>query len=126
MEVPDYEITSDESKTFFTVKVNEGIEHKLALTFLNDILDKNTQAAIKGILLDLRSVRSTESETGQYRFSEELDKMGFPRHVRIACLTSPDDKSHDFVETVAQNRGIAFMIFRDLDKAEEWLRQDSP
>lgn len=42
----------------------------------------------------------------------------------VALLVSPDDHSHDFIETVARNAGLNVTIFTDLQAAKAYLTGD--
>lgn len=41
-----------------------------------------------------------------------------------ALQVSPDDHSHDFIETVARNAGLSVTIFTDLQAAKAYLTED--
>jgi len=40
----------------------------------------------------------------------------------VAVLVSPNDHSHDFMETVSHNAGLNVAFFADLEQAERHLR----
>ena len=46
------------------------------------------------------------------------------RRMQIALLVSPEDHSHDFIETVSKNAGYNFRLFREQERAIEYLGRD--
>ena len=47
---------------------------------------------------------------------------GIDLNAIVATLVSPDDHSHDFIETVSRNAGLNVTLFTDLDLAKQHLR----
>ena len=46
---------------------------------------------------------------------------GINKYARVATLVSPDDHSHDFMETVARNAHLDVKTFTDPDQARRFL-----
>ena len=74
-------------------------------------------------LMDVTEARNVDSVSKTYKFAYEdiKDFPGINMNVRVAVLVSPEDHSHDFVETVARNAGQDITIFRDYNLAVEHL-----
>ena len=52
-----------------------------------------------------------------------MGDLNFARSAHVAILVSPDDRSHDFIETVNRNAGYNVRVFRDADAAISWLEE---
>ena len=77
-------------------------------------------------LIDTRGRRFVGGTVELYTFVRKtLPAEGYDRHWRVALVTSPDDNSHDFLETVCQNACYQVMVFKNLKKAQDWLRRGS-
>lgn len=66
-------------------------------------------------LMDVTEAVNVDSVTKTYRFAyEEMRALpGINLDARVAVLVSPEDHSHDFVETVTRNAGQDVRLFRD-------------
>jgi hypothetical protein len=84
------------------------------------------QLGIDRFLMDLTDSRNVESVTSKYIFaySDMKNTPGINRNARVALLVNPDDHSHDFILTVAQNSGLNTTMFRDRQAAIEHLLKD--
>jgi hypothetical protein len=81
---------------------------------------------IRRYLVDMTESRNAESVLANYEFArkEIWDAPEIDKTALVAILVSPDDHSHDFVETVARNAGLRVTIFRDRVRAEQHLTAD--
>ena len=81
------------------------------------------ELGISRYLVDGTESRNVDTVTKTYKFAYEDMKIppGINQNARIAMLVSPDDHSHDFVETVARNSGLNMNLFRDMDAAVQHL-----
>ncbi len=81
---------------------------------------------INKFLVDVSDAVNVDSILDQYRFAnvDLNESMDFDNYSRIAVLASPDDHSHDFIETVMRNVGINFKLFRDRSQALSFLGVD--
>lgn len=83
------------------------------------------ELGINRYLTDLRQARNTDSVINNYEFAyEDMTDPAIDRTAVVAILVSPDDHSHDFVETVTRNAGLNVTLFRDWDKAVCFLRDE--
>lgn len=80
--------------------------------------------SIRKYLVDVTNAKNAEPPIENYKFAyddvraeDEIDKTAI-----VAILVAPQDHSHDFVETVSKNSGLNVTLFRDRDKAVEFLR----
>ena len=82
-------------------------------------------AAAHGVsrfLIDTRGKRYTGGTLDLYTFARHtLPDESFDRGWKVVLVTSPDDNSHDFLETVTRNVGYNVMVFKDYDKGMAWL-----
>lgn len=51
-----------------------------------------------------------------------LPAENYNRQWRVALVTSPEDNSHDFLETLSANVGYHVMVFKSFEKAHDWLK----
>lgn len=78
----------------------------------------------KGFLFDFRKAPNLESASQVYAFAyHDAQTLKVDRVARAAILVAPDDKSHDFSETVLRNAGYPASIFTDEDAAIRWLEE---
>ena len=90
------------------------------------ILEAHAFGAKKGIqnyLVDVTKARNIDSVLGNYEFAHsDIPAMpGVNPRAKVASLVSPDDHSHDFIETVLINAGMPIKLCRDLESAEKYL-----
>jgi hypothetical protein len=81
---------------------------------------------IKRYLVDVTEATHKDSVSEDYRFTyHNMHKSdGIDNSAIIAVVTSADDHSHDFIETVSKNSGLNVRLFKDYDKAVEYLLDD--
>lgn len=82
------------------------------------------EKGIKKYLVDCTNARNVESVLNNYQFAYHDVKHtdGFDTTAIVAAVVAQDDHSHDFIETAARNNGLNFTIFRDKQKAIEFLK----
>lgn len=111
--------------------------HYIVLTVRGDLtadsaMRQNLEAHALGeklgiarFLVDATESRNVESVTRNYRFAYEDMKLppGINRNARVAMVVSPEDHSHDFIETVSRNAGFDVTLFRDREQAIRHLLQ---
>lgn len=85
--------------------------------------DKGVEAGINNFLFDMRNGRNVESVAANYQYAyHDMRNLDFSRSARAALLTAPDDRSHDFMETLCRNAGYNVRVFTDLTDAVAWLK----
>jgi len=89
-------------------------------------LEAHALAAELGItrhLVDVTEARHIDTALNTYKFAYEDMRLspGINKKARVAVLVSPEDHSHDFVETVARNAGQNVILFREREAAIKYL-----
>jgi hypothetical protein len=75
-------------------------------------------------LYDLRNAPNIESVTSNYEFAyKEMPKSPLDANATVALLADPEDRSHDFVETVMRNAGFNVRLFSEKEEAVAWLEK---
>jgi hypothetical protein len=117
-----YELTIPPGAPYVLITVDEPFTRQLAIDLA---VGSSRLAAFEGLrrfLYDLRCSRNIESILTNYEFvHRDMPPLDLDRWARVALLVSPDDHSHDFVETVSVNVGHAVRLFRDEAAAIHWL-----
>ena len=73
-------------------------------------------------LIDTRQMRFTGGIIRLYTFgSYTLSNEGFDIRWKVALVTSPNNDSHDFLETVCHYFGYRVTVFNNYDEARTWL-----
>lgn len=124
----DYTITPSIDGTFIILTVKGNITR---LNMMHKVLEAHAlgrKLHIRRYLVDVTEARNTDKVIENYRFAytDMQETEGIDKFARVAALVSPNDHSHDFVETVAKNAGLNFCLFTDLDLAQEFLMNAHP
>ncbi len=122
----DCNITLSPDKKYIIQKVSGEINRAKAMQFNQETHALGKEKGIDKFLVDMTKARNTDSAVNNYQFAYK-DMKEMPedvRNARIATLVSPDDHSHDFIETVSQNSGLNVKIFRDRDEAIRYLFEE--
>lgn len=61
--------------------------------------------------------------TFKFAYEDIIAPPGIDKKARVAILASPEDHSHDFVETATRNAGLDVTLFRDRGLAIRHLLQ---
>ena len=72
-------------------------------------------------LVDVTRVRSAQRPKDMYMLTYK--QLSVWRNFTIAVVTHPDDKSHDFIETLLFNIGATGKVFKNEDEALAWLKE---
>ena len=118
-----YAINLSDDRKYIVLKHWGEINGELAM---KRVLEAHTLGAELGIaryLVDLTEARNVDSVTKSYQYAYEDMKtpLGISLSARVAMLVSPEDHSHDFVETVLKNAGHNVMLFRNRELAIKHL-----
>jgi hypothetical protein len=122
-----YEIFIDEDLQYITIVNHGAFTNQLAMAQNIESHELGRQKGINRYLVDLTNSHFAGSIVDHYQFAyEELPKeAAIDLLAKVALLVSPQDHSHDFMETVARNSGINLTIFRDRELAIRHLISDS-
>ena len=120
----EFKISISENGKYLIVEVFEVITGELERKFIKEGLKEAKAHNIKNIFVDVSRAPNTASVLENYKFAyDETERLGHPKDAKIAVLVSPDDHSHDFIETLFKNAGYNCNIFRDKNSAIEWLNK---
>ncbi len=116
---------SDNSK-YIIVRVDEDMTRTLAESLGLEAMHLGIKKNLNKFLYDLRNSRNKETINANYIFAKQDLKRLDPNPTnKIAMLTSPNDKSHDFIETVLRNAGYNVKLFIVEEEAIIWLEEET-
>lgn len=118
-------IYKPEEEDFLVLKIDGIINRKIAKQYFDEAHRKGTELGINKFLYDLTNATNTESNMDNYLFANsDIRNMGdIDLNTYVAMVVSSDDHSHDFIETVSRNAGLNVTLFRDYNKAVEYLKK---
>ena len=116
-------ITVSEDQKYIILKIVGDYTRELAMIDNLKAHAMGREMGIKLYLSDMTEARNIETTTDNYYFANKDMKItpGIDLHARVALLVRPEDRSHDFVETVSRNAGLDVKIFRDPELAVQYL-----
>lgn len=120
-----YTISTSDNRKFLRVHVEGDFSTAGAREWSAELREAGRTQGIRRFLIDARSSRniSTVLENYQYAYTNSHE-LALEKNVRVAILTSPDDRSHDVVETLMRNAGYNVRVFSDESAAIAWLEND--
>lgn len=119
-----FEIKVSDSGKYIVLRVNENMTRELAERLGTEALYLGSKENITCYLYDLRNSVNVESINANYIFAnQDMKKLETNPSNKIAMLTSPSDRSHDFVEIVLRNAGFNVKLFVDEAEALTWLEE---
>lgn len=118
----EYAITADEE--FLRVKVSGRDTDRPPSEVCEAVLSESRKRGRNRILIELDQ-KSPLSATSQYQLISRLPDLGFTPEHRIALVhrTAEMQNANEFINVVADNRGMRVRNFPDLEDAEAWLRK---
>lgn len=122
----DYTITPSADRLYIILKIKGNINREIAMPLNLEAHALGKKLHVSRYMVDVTEARNTDTVVGNYNFAySDMQKMeGIDKRARVATLVSPDDHSHDFIETVSRNAGLNVKIFTDADEAKQWLMGD--
>jgi hypothetical protein len=120
----NYSVKIAESGDYVIVNATGPVYRETARAFTEDAYTLSKQTGILKHLIDLRGFPNMETLVENFKYAD-TDLGALPmldRRVRVALLVDEDDHSHDVIETLVVNRGHTVRIFRNLEKALEYLK----
>jgi hypothetical protein len=118
-----YEIRLSEDGKYISTKHWGEITSELVMQRTQEAHALGEKLGINLHLMDVTEARNIDSVVKTHKFANQ-DIHRFPginMKVRVAVLVSPDDHSHDFVETATRNAGQNVTLFRDRALAIQYL-----
>lgn len=120
------EIKVSDNGKYIIVRVNEDMTRTLAESLGLEAMHLGIKKNLSKFLYDLRNSRNKETINANYIFAKQDLKRLDPNPAnKIALLTSPNDKSHDFIETVLRNAGYNVKLFIVEEEAIIWLEEET-
>ena len=118
-----YKIYLSENGKYIVSQYRGEINSELAMQRVREAHKLGDELGITLHLVDLTAARSGDSVTQAYKYAYEdmQTPPGINREVRVVMLVSPEDHSHDFIETVLRNPGHDVTLFRDRELAIQYL-----
>ena len=120
------EIKLSDSGKYILVRVNEDMTRTLAESLGLEAMHLGSKKNLNKFLYDLRNSRNKETLNSNYIFvNQDLKRLEPNPENKIAMLTNPNDKSHDFIETVLRNAGYNVRLFIVEEEAIIWLEEET-
>lgn len=119
-----YQVYVADDHSYVILEMSGEIKRNNAMEYILAAHKIGKELGIHKYLVDAIKARNVETTLGNYEFSYE-DMTRNPEidpKAIVVDVVSPDDHSHDFVETVLRNVGLDFTLFRDKEQALEYLR----
>ena len=114
-----FNVRSEPRDGYLYCEVLEDITVSNYETIFQDILEEGKNYNLNKILIDIRNVKLLINFLNRYEIGTFMAEIG--KHYKIAALTSEEEMSRKFAETVARNRGLHFYVFSDEKEALIWL-----
>jgi hypothetical protein len=121
----EYTITPSIDGMFIILKVKGNITRRTAMQMNLEAHALGRQLQVRRYLVDVTEAKNTDAPLEDYEFAHsDMQKMeGIDKQARVATLVSPNDHSHDFMETVSKNAGLHVKIFTDPAEAKRFLME---
>ena len=121
----NYTITPSIDGMFIILKVKGNITRKTAMQMNLEAHALGKQLHVRRYLVDATEAKNTDEPLDDYEFAHwDMRQMeGIDKQARVAALVSPNDHSHDFMETVSKNAGLHLKLFTDPDEAKRYLME---
>ena len=110
-----YAIKLSDDRKYIVIMVEGFVDNDMAMEYTIESQRLGKKEGISRYLVDLTQSRNVQSVGLNFEFidrdlrsTDEVDIRG-----RVALLVSPEDHSHDFIETLSINRGINVRLFRN-------------
>lgn len=114
-----YSITVSEDGKYIIAKHWGEITGEIVIQRTREAHALGEKLGIHRHLMDVTEARNVDTVTNNFEFAYQniVRSQGINMTARVAVLVSPDDHSHDFVETVTRNAGQNVTFFRDRESA---------
>jgi len=118
-----YTISPSDDDRYIIVEVRNEINRAKAMLMNLEAHALGRKRGIHRYFVDLTEAKNTDSIQNNYEFAySDMNRTeGIDRFARVAALVSPDDHSHDFLETVVRNSGLNMKLFTDRNLALQYL-----
>ena len=118
----DFKITISENGEYIIGKIYEALNIETAQQLTEEYVKIIKSTGIKKILNDVRGTPDAMGVFNNYKFAYTDTKvLNLPKDIRAAIVTDPNDNTHNFQETVANNAGYSVKVFKEIGAAVTWL-----
>lgn len=120
-----YTIRPSEDGNYILMKIVGEITRESSLKPNLEAHALGMKLGIHRYLVDATEARNVESPVANYQFAytDMAQTPGIDPDAIAAFVVSPEDHSHDFIETVLRNAGQSATIFRDREQAIRFLME---
>jgi hypothetical protein len=119
----EYVIEISENKGYIIIKASGEVDPNIAMKYTEEAHILAKENGIDNFLVDLTAATNKLHVIENYEFA--YDKVApnpvINKLAKIALLVSPNDHSHDFIETVLINTGVLVRLFRNKEMALDYL-----
>lgn len=122
-----YTIYPSEDRKYIVLKHCGEMNSEFGMTRVMEAHKMGAEIGITRYLVDLTEAINVDPapKSYTYAYKDFETPTGIKRNARVAMLVSPEDHSHDFVETVLRNAGHNVTLFRDRESAIKHLLKET-
>lgn len=118
----DYSINASPDDKYVILNIKGNVTRRSMSPVVFEAHRLGHQLNVHCYLVDLLESRNIETVVDNYEFANvDMRYPDIDQNACVAFLVSPEDHSHDFVETVSRNAGMDITIFTDRNKAIQHL-----
>lgn len=118
----NYSIKVSDSGSYILVQINDNMTRKMGEITGIEANKLANEYGLDCFLYDLRNSVNVEDVGANYVFAnQDMKKVNANKNSKVALLTKPTDRSHDFIETVMRNAGYNVKLFHQMSEAVAWL-----
>ena len=119
----NYSLAPSEDGKYIILTVRGEINRKIALQQNLEAHALGRKLGVNRYLVDVTAAKNTDTVKDSYDFAytDMHITEGIDNTARVATVVSPDDHSHDFIETVCRNSGLNLTLFTDFEQAVQHL-----
>ena len=118
-----YNIQVSGNNDYIVLTIIGNFNAKDMVKYVVEAHAKGNKKKIDCYLVDVTDAKNIDSVKNNYDFaySEIKNAHGVNFTAKVVAVVSPEDHTHDFVETVLSNAGLPIKLFRDRSKAINYL-----
>jgi len=118
-----YSIKPSKNQNYIVLKVVGNFKGQDMMKYIIESHALGKNLGINRYLVDVTEATNIDSLANNYEFaySDMQKPEGIDINAKVAAIINPDDRSHDFIETVLCNAMRPLKLFIDPDKARKYL-----
>lgn len=118
-----YTVQASENNDYIVLTIVGDFKAKAMMKYIVEAHAKGATMNIDHFLVDVTGARNVDSVKNNYDFaySDIRKAQGVNIAAKVVAVVSPEDHTHDFIETVLSNSGLPIKLFRDRKKAIDCL-----